>query len=63
MKRLFIDQHRNCYYALNRKDLMKQFPGHVSIMYSDKKDGRTVRCGYVIGQYWLKEYTAVESSI
>jgi hypothetical protein len=60
MRRLFVDQYGNRFYARTRKELKAQIPGRVSIMYIDKMDGRVVRCGYVIGQHWLTEYAPVE---
>lgn len=50
---LWLDQYGNKFWARNRKELTQQIPGKVSIMYVDKKDGRTVKSGYVIGQHWL----------
>jgi hypothetical protein len=29
-------------------------------MYVDKKDGRTVRCGYVVGRRWFSRFAPVE---
>ncbi len=60
--RLFVDQYGNRFYAATRKELKAQIPGRIGIMYADKKDGRTVRIGYVIGQHWLREYAPVEKA-
>lgn len=58
---LFLDQYGHRYWARTVKDLKQNVgPGKVSLMYRDKKDGRTVRVGYVIGQYWLTAYQPVE---
>lgn len=61
--RLFIDQYGNRYAVRSRKELKQKLPGKVSIMYRDKADNTTVRCGYVIGQYWLTEFAPVETPI
>jgi hypothetical protein len=58
--RLYIDQFNNRFFARTRKDLSEQIPGKVSIMYIDKKNGTTVRIGYVIGQHWLECYVPFE---
>lgn len=34
----------------------------VSKMYVDKKDGRSVHIGYVVGQHWLTAYQRVENA-
>ena len=58
---LFIDQYGQKIWARGRMDLKeKAGPGKVSIMYVDKKDGQTVRCGYVVGQRWFSEFAPVE---
>jgi hypothetical protein len=31
-------------------------------MYVDKKDGRSVHIGYVVGQHWLTAYQRVEGT-
>ena len=36
--------------------------GRVSKMYVDKKDGRSVHIGYVVGQHWLTAYQRVEGT-
>lgn len=63
MRKLFIDQWGNKFFARTLKELRAQIGGggsRVSIMYRDKKDGRTVKCGYVIGGHWLSAYAPVE---
>ena len=57
---LFVSQWGDRFYAASRKELKEQVPGKVSIMYRDKKDGSSVRCGYVIGNLWLTQYEPVE---
>lgn len=58
MKKLYLDQYGNRFYAATVKDLRKQIGGggsKVSIMYRDSgKD--VLRVGYVIGEHWLNEY-------
>lgn len=67
MSRLFLDQFGGRWRANSRKDLARQIPGRISIMYRDKPDGTTVRCGYVVGsgagQLWLTEYAPVERPV
>lgn len=58
--KLYRDQYGNTFCANTRKELRTKIPGRCSIMYIDKKDGRTVRVGYVIGQHWLTEYVVNE---
>lgn len=60
---LYIDQYGNHFYAKTLKELREQITGRVSIMYRDKKDGPTVRVGYVIGQHWLQCYVPLEQSV
>lgn len=61
---IYIDQYGYKYHASNRKELVKAVSPYgkpkVSIMYQDKKDGTTVRVGYIIGDYWCTEYKRVE---
>ncbi len=60
-RRLYIDQYGHRYWANTVRSLCEQV-GHTTArtMYRDKKDGRTVRAGYVIGQYWLDRFTPDE---
>ncbi len=58
--KLYLDQYGNRFYARTLKELKSQLSGKVSIMYRDKKDGPTVRAGYVIGQHWLTAYVSLE---
>ncbi len=58
--RLFVDQYGGVFFVRTVKELRHRLGGRVSIMYRDKKDGTTVRTGYVIGRHWLGEYTRVE---
>lgn len=60
---LYIDQYGYRYWARTLKELRAQCSGRVSIMYRDKRDGRTVRVGYVIGQHWLTAYAPVELEV
>jgi hypothetical protein len=57
---VYLDQYGNRFYASTLRELRQQVPGRVSPMYCDKKDGRTVRTGYVIGQHWLTAFQPVE---
>lgn len=60
MNKLYLDQFGNKFIAATREELSKQIPGRVSPMYHDKKDGSTVRVGYVIGEHWLTEFVPNE---
>jgi hypothetical protein len=64
---MYIDQYKYTYFASSRKELIKAVSPYgnpkVSIMYQDKKDGSSVRVGYIIGDHWCTEYKRVERSI
>jgi len=56
-----ISQYGTTYHDLGkypRKELLERL-GRKSAqkMYIDKKDGRTIHCGYVIGSLWITLYT------
>ena len=54
-----IDQYGNTHHGLEypRRDLLRILGRkHVSKMYIDKNDGRTMHIGYVIGGLWLTVY-------
>ena len=63
MKKLYLDQHGNNFFASSLKELKAQVSGKVSLMYAVKKDGSIIRCGYVIGQHWLTEYVVNEKPV
>ena len=57
---VYLDQYYK-YCADTRKELIQAVCPYtksprVSIMYRDKKDGTTVRCGYVVSYHWLTAY-------
>jgi hypothetical protein len=59
---LWIDQWGNKFRARTRAELVKAVGGgRVSIMYRDKSDGRTVKCGLVVGAHWCSQYAPVET--
>jgi hypothetical protein len=63
MYTLYIDQWGGRYYASTVKELRQQIGMggcRVSKLYRDKRDGRTVHCGYIIGHCWLTAYQPVE---
>ena len=60
---LYIDQWGTKYWAKTVKELRKcvgMGGSRVSKMYRDKKDGRVVHVGYVVGDHWLMAYRPVE---
>jgi hypothetical protein len=58
---LFLDQFGEPIWARTVKELRaKAGGGRVSKMYVDKKDGRTVRCGYVVGRRSFSRFAPVE---
>lgn len=62
---LFLDQWGNRWWAKTVKELRSQIGmggSRVSKMYVDKKDGRSVHIGYVVGQHWLTAYQRVEET-
>jgi hypothetical protein len=61
---LYLDQWGNRYWASTVKELRRQINmggSRVSKMYVDKKDGRAVHVGYVVGQHWLTAFKRVEN--
>jgi hypothetical protein len=58
---LYLDQYGKPVWARTVKELQqKSGGGKVSKMYVDKKDGRTVHKGYVVGQRWFSAYSPIE---
>ena len=58
---IFIDQHGDLVWARTVKELREKVGGgRVGKMYVDKKDGRTVHCGYVVGRRWFSRFASVE---
>jgi len=53
-----LDQYGEVVHDLThpRKELSERFPGRVSKMYEDMKDGTTIHCGYVVGPLWFMLY-------
>ncbi len=61
---LYVDQYGSRFWAKTVKELRGMIGmggSRLSKMYVDKKDGRTVHVGYVIGQHWLTAYQPVEN--
>jgi len=58
---IFIDQHGDLVWARTVKELREKVGGgRVGKMYVDKKDGRTVHCGYIVGRRWFSRFAPVE---
>jgi hypothetical protein len=58
---LYLDQYGNKWLARTVRELREKIGGgRVSKMYVDKKDGRTVHNGYVIGQHWCTAFVHLE---
>ena len=58
---IFVDQHGDLVWARTVKELREKVDGgRVGKMYVDKKDGRTVHCGYVVGRRWFSRFAPVE---
>lgn len=62
---MYLDQYGYKYYAHSLQELKKEVCPYtkspkVSIMYQDKKDGSTVRCGYIVSDHWLTAYIPYE---
>jgi hypothetical protein len=58
---LFIDQYGEPIWARTVKELRAEAGGgRVGKMYTDKKDGRTVHSGYVVGRRWFSRFAPVE---
>ena len=61
---LFIDQYGEPVWARTAKELREKCGGgKVSILYTDKKDGRTVNIGYVVGRRWFTRFAPVERPV
>lgn len=65
---MWRDQYGYTYHARTLKELKKEVCPYTKypktdIMYRDKKDGSTVRVGYVISHHWLTQYLPVEKDI
>jgi hypothetical protein len=65
---LYLDQSGYKYWAENLKELKKEVCPYTnypktSIMYQDKKDGTTVRVGYIISDHWLTAYIPWEQTV
>ncbi len=64
---MYLDQYGYRYFARSRKELVKSVCPYskprVAIMYADKKDGRTVRTGYVVSHHWLTAYKPYETAV
>lgn len=59
---LWVDQYGGLVRAATRKELREKCGGgRVSPMYQDRKDGTSVRCGYVVGQRWFTQFAPVET--
>jgi hypothetical protein len=59
---LFRDQYGRTVIARTLKELCgkAERSGRVSKQYVDKKDGRTVWCGYVVGSQWFTAFRFAE---
>lgn len=58
---LYLDQFGNHFHARTVAELRRRVGGgRVSKMYQDKRDGRTVHCGYVVGPHWFTAFQPVE---
>jgi hypothetical protein len=54
---LYIDQYGSPVWARTTRELRENAGGgRMSTMYADKKDGRTMRTGYVVGRRWFTRY-------
>lgn len=60
---LWIDQHGRKFWSHTIAELAEQADspkGRRAVQYQDKKDGRTVRNGIIIGQQWFTGYIPYE---
>lgn len=58
---LYVDQYGGKIYADTVRSLREQCGGgRVFKIYRDKKDGRTVHVGYMVGPLWFTAYKPVE---
>lgn len=57
---LYIDQYGQKLWAKTVKELRQKVGGgRVSKMYHDR-DGKTIHCGYVVGQRWFSAFVPFE---
>lgn len=63
-RRLYVNQYGDRIYAGTVKELVQK-AGYSKAhrMYRDKKDGRTVHVGYVVGPYWYTMYVPLEIEV
>ena len=58
---LFLDQFGQPVWAKTVKELIEQVGGSkASKMYTDKKDGSTVHCGYIVANRWFTAFQPLE---
>jgi hypothetical protein len=58
---LYVDQYGGKIWARTVAELCKKAGGsRASRMYRDKKDGRTVHCGYIVRNRWFEMLEPVE---
>ena len=61
---LYLDQFGNKWTARTVRELREKIGGgRVGKMYADKKDGRTVHVGYVVGRHWCSAFQPVEIAV
>lgn len=61
---LWLDQYGQPVWARTLKELCaKVGRRHADKMYADRKDGRTVHVGYIVGQRWFTKYMPVEKEV
>jgi len=59
--RLYVDQWGQTIYAHTVKELKEKAGfSRANRMYVDKKDGRAVHVGYVVGPHWFRAFTPFE---
>ena len=63
---MYVDQYADLViWARSARDLVRQcqqkgYPGRLFKIYRDKKDSRTVHCGYGVGKRWFNAFIPYE---
>ena len=60
---LYRDQYGAAVWAKSARELQRIVHGRLSKMYLDKRDGRTMHIGYVVGARWFQAYIPYEKQV
>jgi len=66
---MYVNQYGDiAIWARSARGLLRQcqrkgLRGHLFKIYADKKDGRTVHCGYGVGRQWFNAFVPYEGAV